>query len=426
MPKNRAPVRSRATAQAESSGSGSLLPPSGVTEPTGRWTILAVLSVGQLLGMSLWFTASATSVQLADRWSLDAGDAALLTTAVQIGFVAGTALAALLNLADLVPARRYFAVSAVAAAGANAALLIAAGPLTAALSRFLTGFFLAGVYPPAMKMAATWFRSGRGLAIGTVVGALTVGKAMPYLIGTLGTPDYRFVIITTSLGALAAAALIAVAYRDGPFPFPSRPFSFGLVGTIVRHRETRLAIGGYLGHMWELYACWSLVAVFFFDFFSARGASAAGAATTAGLVAFSVIAMGGIGSVLAGQWADRLGRERITIWSMAMSGTCSLLIGWLLHAPTWQAVGLGLIWGFAIVADSAQFSAVVTEVAPPHAVGTALTLQTSLGFLLTAFSIWLAVEVSGRFGWGIAFSMLAVGPALGIRAMLRLKSIRHH
>jgi MFS family permease len=424
MPKNRALLRSRAAAQAGPSSPVSLTPPAGVTEPAGRWPILAVLSVGQLLGMSLWFTASATSVQLADRWSLDASEAALLTTAVQIGFVAGTALAALLNLADLVPARRYFAVCAVAAAAANAALLIAAGPFTAALSRFLTGFFLAGVYPPAMKMAATWFRSGRGLAIGTVVGALTVGKAMPYLIGALGTVDYRFVIVTTSLGALAAAALIAAAYDDGPFPFPSRPFSLGLVGVIIRHRETRLAIGGYLGHMWELYACWSLVAVFFFDFFSARAASAAGAATNAGVVAFSVIAMGGIGSVLAGQWADRLGRERITIWSMAVSGTCSLLIGWLLHAPAWLTVGLGLIWGFAIVADSAQFSAVVTEVAPPHAVGTALTLQTSLGFLLTAFSIWLAVEVSGRFGWGAAFSMLAVGPVLGIRAMTRLKSSR--
>ncbi|HUF50627.1 MAG TPA: MFS transporter, partial [Longimicrobiales bacterium] len=172
------------------------------------------------------------------------------------------------------------------------------------------------------------------------------------------------------------------------------------------------------------YAMWALVAVFFFDLFSARGASAAGAATTAGVVAFSVIAMGGIGSVLAGQWADRLGRERVTIWSMAVSGTCSLIMGWLLHAPPWLAVGLGLIWGFAIVADSAQFSAVVTEVAPPHAVGTALTLQTSLGFLLTAFSIWLVVDVSGRFGWGIAFSMLAVGPALGIMAMVRLKNYR--
>jgi MFS family permease len=343
---------------------------------------------------------------------------------VQIGFVAGTALAALLNLADLVPARRYFAVSAVAAAGANAALLIAAGPLSAALSRFMTGFFLAGVYPPAMKMAATWFRSGRGLAIGTVVGALTVGKAMPYLIGALGTLDYRFVIITTSLGALAAAALIAGAYRDGPFPFPSRPFSFGLVGTIIRHRETRLAIGGYLGHMWELYAMWALVALFFRDVFLAGDLDAIPAAGFAGLVAFAAIATGGPGSVIAGAWADRFGRERVTIWAMGVSGLCSLAIGWLSAAPLPLLIGLALVWGFAIVADSAQFSAVVTEVAPPHAVGTALTIQTSLGFALTAVSIWLAAEVSARVGWGPAFSMLAIGPALGIVSMTRLERIR--
>jgi MFS family permease len=141
-------------------------------------------------------------------------------------------------------------------------------------------------------------------------------------------------------------------------------------------------------------------------------------------VGFSVIAMGGLGSVLAGAWADRLGRERITIWSMMVSGACSLVMGWLLNAPLWLAVSVGLIWGFAVVADSAQFSAVVTEVAPAHAVGTALTLQTSLGFLLTALTIWLAVEMSARFGWGLAFSMLAIGPMLGTMAMVRLKKVR--
>lgn len=410
---------------AVSPGSGRGVPDGGhADEPARRWSVLALLAIAQLLGMSLWFTASATSAQLAARWSLDAAATATLTTAVQIGFVAGTAVAALLNLADLVAARRYFAVSAVLAAAANAGLLLAPGPGVAYASRFLTGLFLAGVYPPAMKMAATWFRSARGLAIGVVVGALTIGKAMPYLIGAIGTPDYRVVVLTTSLGALVAAALIAAMYEDGPFPFPRRAFSWGLVGVIARHRPTRLAIGGYLGHMWELYAMWTLVTIFFYDFFIARELASVAATSRAGLIGFSVIAMGGIGSVLAGAWADRFGRERITIWSMAVSGACSLSVGWLGGAPTAAVVVLALTWGFAIVADSAQFSAVVTEVAPPHAVGTALTVQTSLGFALTAVSIVLAVELSGRFGWGPAFSMLAVGPALGIVAMTRLKRSR--
>lgn len=394
------------------------------SEPPRQWSVLAILALAQLLGMSLWFSASATSAQLAARWGLDAAGTAALTTTVQIGFVAGTALAALLNLADLVAARRYFAVSAVLAATANAALLVADGPASAYVSRFLTGFFLAGVYPPAMKMAATWFRSARGLAIGVIVGALTIGKALPYLIGAIGTPDYRVVVLTTSAGALIAAALIAATYDDGPFPFPRRAFSWGLVGVIARHRRTRLAIGGYLGHMWELYACWALVSLFFYDFFLVQDLTQTAAAARAGIVAFSVIAMGGAGSVLAGAWADRFGRERITIWSMAVSGACSLTVGWLFAAPPALVIGLALVWGFAIVADSAQFSAVVTEVAPPHAVGTALTIQTSVGFALTAASIWLTAEIASRVGWGPAFSMLAIGPVLGIIAMVRLRRVR--
>lgn len=394
-------------------------------ESARRWVILAVLSFGQLLGMSLWFTASATAAQLAALWSLAPGDAAFLTTAVQIGFVAGTAVAALLNLADVIPARRYFAVSAIAAAAANAALLLAPGPGAAAVSRFLTGFFLAGVYPPAMKMTATWFRSARGLAIGTVVGALTIGKALPYLIGAFAALDYRFVILSTSAGALLAAALVAAAYRDGPFPFPSRPFSLGLVATVVKHRETRLAIGGYLGHMWELYACWATLSAFMVAHFTARGFEIGRSVTLAGLSSFAFIAAGGIGSVVAGAWADRWGRENVAASAMAISGACALSIGWLLGGPTWLVLAMGLVWGCAIVADSAQFSALVTEVSPPHAVGTALTLQTSLGFLLTAASIWLTVELAGMFGWGVAFVVLAAGPALGIRAMLRLRSERN-
>jgi MFS family permease len=393
-----------------------------VEEPARRWAILALLAVSQLLGMSLWFTASATSAQLATVWGLSAAETASLTTVVQLGFVAGTALAAVLNLADIVPARRYVAVCGVLAAGANAALLVAPGYGFALISRFLTGLFLAGVYPPAMKMAATWFRSARGLAIGVVVGALTVGKAAPYLIGALGTVDYRFVVVTTSSGALAAAALIAVIYRDGPFPFPRRPFSWALAGVIARHRHTRLAIGGYLGHMWELYAMWSLLALFFRELLIARGNESA--AATAGIITFASIAAGGVGSVVAGQWADRIGRERITIASMLLSGSCALIIGWLDAAPLPLLITLALVWGFAIVADSAQFSALVTELAPAHAVGTALTLQTSIGFLLTALSIWFCAEVAARAGWGIAFSMLAVGPALGIAAMVRLKASR--
>jgi MFS family permease len=196
------------------------------------------------------------------------------------------------------------------------------------------------------------------------------------------------------------------------------------VDDVLRHRPTRLAIGGYLGHMWELYAGWTAFSLFFFDFFIGKGFGSSESLSFAAVAAFGGIAIGGLGSVLAGSWADRLGRENIASAAMAVSGACALTVGWLVAAPPWLVVALVLVWGFAIVADSAQFSALVTEVSPQHAVGTALTLQTSLGFLLSAFTIWLMIEVETRFGWGVALSLLAVGPLVGIWQMLRLRSAR--
>ncbi len=386
--------------------------------------MLALLALAELLGMSLWFTASAVSPRLTELWSLTPAQAGWLTGAVQLGFVAGTALAALLNLADVLPSRLYFAVSAALAATANLLLLAVPGFAPALALRFATGLLLAGVYPPAMKMVATWFRVGRGFAIGTIVGALTVGKAAPYLVGAIGTVAYTGVIVSTSLGAFAAAGLVARFYRDGPEPFERRPFSWSLVGTVARDRRTRLAIGGYLGHMWELYAVWAGASLFFHDHFALRGLSATASATGAALSAFALIAAGGAGAVLAGRWADRLGRENVTIASLAVSGACCLTVGWLVAAPTWLVVSLGVVWGFSVVADSAQFSALVTEDAPRHAVGTALTLQTSLGFLLTAGAIQAMIAVDERHGWGVAFSLLAIGPAFGIAQMVRLRRLR--
>lgn len=398
--------------------------PAGQVSAVSRWTMLALLSAGQLLGMSLWFTASAVAPQLAAAWALDTQQVGWLTGAVQLGFVAGTAVAAVLNLADILPARRLFAGSALLAAVANGSVLLAPGFETALVFRFFTGFFLAGVYPPAMKMAATWFRTGRSLAIGMLIGALTVGKAMPFLVNTAEPGSVGGVILASSAGAVAAALLVALGYRDGPFAFPRHPFSWGLVRTVVRHRPTRLAIAGYLGHMWELYAVWSCISLFLLHYFGGSGVSGEAAATRAGLATFAVIGVGGIGCVLAGRWGDRFGRENVAAAAMAVSGACALTMGWLGGAPAWLVLGVGLLWGFAVVADSALFSALVADVAPPHAVGTALSLQTSTGFLLTVGSIWLTIELAERLGWGPAFALLAVGPALGIRAILRLKRLR--
>lgn len=403
-----------------------------------RWAVLALLSLAVLAAMSPWFTASAAGTFFRTQQGLSTGELAWLTGVVQVGFVAGTLVAAVLNLADIVPARWYFPTSAVLAAAANA--LVVSGvdyPALLAL-RFLTGFFLAGVYPPAMKMAATWFRSARGMAIGTVVGALTIGKAAPFLLRAgSGGESAVAVVVGASVAGVMGAVLVLGFYREGPFPFLRRPFRWDLVGRVLRHRPTRLAIYGYLGHMWELYAMWSAVGLFFTAHFVARGAGvelggimedpfgglrdpeAAGA-----LIAFWVIAVGGAGAIAAGILADRLGRERVAAGAMWISGAMALGIGWLLHAPTWVVVPLALIWGVTVVADSAQFSALVTEVCPSHAAGTALTLQTSLGFLLTTVTIQAVPEMAEAWGWGPAFALLVPGPLFGIWAMSRLRALR--
>jgi MFS family permease len=390
------------------------------TDPR-RWRILAVLAFAELLGMSLWFAASAVAPQLGARWMLTASQLGWLTAIVQLGFVLGTATSALLNLADVVPSRRLFALSALAGAVANAMLLVAPTYRVALLCRLLTGFALAGVYPPAMKMIATWFRARRGLAVGTIVGALTVGKAGPYLVHALPGVGVRPVVLSASIAATLAAVLVAIAYRDGPFPFPERAFSWGLVASVMRERRWRLATGGYLGHMFELYSAWTWIPVFV-------AASAAASGTPAGrhrdavasAVAFSAIAIGGIGCVWGGLVADRRGREWLVTASMAASGLCAMLIGLTFGRSLWLLVPVALLWGFFVIADSAQFSVLVTESVPPHSVGTALTVQTSLGFLLTMVSIQLVPPVAQAIGWRWAFVMLALGPVFGIASIRRL------
>jgi len=371
--------------------------------------------------MSLWFTASAISPHLQRLWGLDTAQAGWLTTMVQIGFVAGTAVAAVLNLADVIPSRGYFVASALAGAAANAALIIAPDYPAALVLRFATGFCLAGVYPPAMKMIATWFRSSRGLAIGTVVGALTVGKASPYLVRAFGASDFRAVLLTASAGAVLAALLVAVGYEDGPHRFERRPFSLALTGTILRHRQSRLAIGGYLGHMWELYAMWTWIPAFVAASVASTGSEAS---WTIDGVAFGAIAAGGIGCVWGGWQADRIGRERLVNLAMAISGACCLIIGLVFGGNVWLLAAVAWVWGFFVVADSAQFSTMLTEVSPSHSVGTALTLQTSIGFLLTTLPIQLVAEIADGIGWRWSFTLLALGPVAGIAAIRKLARLR--
>jgi MFS family permease len=385
--------------------------------------MLALLSLAELLGMSVWFTGSAVAPQLQSQWALTSGEVGWLTTAVQLGFVLGTAVSALLNLADVLPGRRLFTVAALMGAAANAALAFAPDFRWALVSRALTGCCMAGVYPPAMKMAATWFRARRGLAVGTVVGALTVGKAGPYLAQALPSITVAGVVVASSLSTVLAALLIWFGYRDGPYAFPRRVFSWSLVSTVVQQRRFRLAMGGYLGHMAELYSYWTWIPAFLLASAEAHG-DAAGNRSLIGALSFGVIAVGGAGCVWGGLVADRIGREKLVIRAMAISGSCAALIGFAFGRSWWILAPLALLWGFFVIADSAQFSVMVTESVPADAVGTALTVQTSVGFLLTTITIQLVPIVVNALGWGFGFAFLAIGPMFGIFAIRRLQPLR--
>jgi MFS family permease len=382
---------------------------------------VALLAATELLGMSVWFSASAVVPALAAAWRLSGGAQSWLTMSVQLGFVAGALGAAVLNLADRIPGRWLFAVSAVLAGAAT--LLIpasGAGFPTALALRFLTGVCLAGVYPVGMKIMATWTRKDRGFGVGLLVGALTLGSAAPHLFKALGQAgEWRAVLVASGslavLGGLAAAAFV----REGPLRTAAPRFDWRFAGAIWRERPVTLANLGYFGHMWELYAAWTWVPMFLVASFRRTGFDERGAA----LAGFAFIAAGGPGSLVAGKLADRFGRTIVTSAAMAVSGTCCVLAGLLFGASPWALTVLCLVWGFAVVADSAQFSAGLSELCPPDRIGTALTLQTSLGFLLTLASIRLVPAVERLVTWRWAFAFLALGPAAGIAAMLRLRRL---
>ncbi|MEK6374841.1 MAG: MFS transporter [Acidobacteriota bacterium] len=388
--------------------------------PSERTRALLLVALAELLGMSLWFTASAVAPRIAAEWHLSDATAAWLTLAVQIGFVAGTLLSALANLPDVISARLLFAVCALLAAVTNALFaLYAHDAATGIALRFLTGAFLAGVYPPGMKVIATWFREGRGFALGVMVGALTFGKASPYLVNAIGSASWRVNVGVVSLLAAVGGAIILFFVRDGPYALPSQRFDFAQVTAVFRNRGVRLANFGYFGHMWELYAMWTWAPAMIRASIVASGDPA----WVAEAASFVVIASGAAGCVVAGRLADRAGRTVVASAAMAVSGACCAAIGFFFGGSPAVLLIIAAVWGATVVADSAQFSACVTELSDQRYIGTALTLQTCIGFLITTVSIRLMPVVVAQVGWRFAFVVLAPGPILGIVAMMRLRAL---
>ncbi|MEM8842022.1 MAG: MFS transporter, partial [Pseudomonadota bacterium] len=380
---------------------------------------VAILIVTQIGVLSLWFSSAAVLSEMAAEAGLSAARLAWLSTAVQIGFGLGALAFAFLGLSDRYDPRRVLAISAVIAALCNLGLLaVPLGGAEAMALRALTGAAMAGVYPVGMKIAVGWGKSDRALLVGSLVGALTIGSASPHLIALFGGADWRLTIWATTLVALISAAGI-LTISLGPHHAQAPRLDLAAVSLAWTNQRLRLAILGYLGHMWELYAFWAWVGIIASSSYAMAGMAEPGA--LAKLTAFLAIALGGLACVPAGRWGDRFGCDRIALVCLVGSGGSALAAAFFFGGPVWLMMGVLIVWGITIIPDSAQYSTLVADAAPAERAGSLLTIQNAIGFLLTAVTVQLMPVLAGVFGWPTVLSLMALGPAAGIIAMIRYR-----
>lgn len=383
---------------------------------------LTLLLIAEVTGMGLWFITAAVLPDLVRETNLSPWRQAALSSAVQAGFVAGALLSAILGIADRYDPRRVFTIAAVSAGFVNASLLILDPASDLAIAaRFMTGALLAGVYPVGMKIVVGWGVKDRGFLVGALVGALTLGAAVPHILAYGGGTDWRLTIALASLAAIVGGVL-CLFISLGPHHSTAARFDPRVIGQAWTNRRVRLAYGGYLGHMWELYAMWAWISVATVISYNATMPEA-DAQALAKLTAFSAIAAGGVASVFAGLAADKVGKSEVAIAAMAVSGTCAVLTGLTFGGPAWLTFVIVFVWGLSIAPDSAQFSALVADATPPDQAGSLMTFQTALGFTLTFATVQLTPVAADMLGWPAVLAMLGAGPALGIVSMLRLRAM---
>ena len=387
----------------------------------GSWRALVWIGLSELFALSLWFSASVIAPELIEVWNLSSNSEAWLSTSVPIGFVIGALFSSYFGVADRFNPRKVFAVSVFLGAIFNALLILVDYAFFGILLRILTGITLAGVYPIAVKILSQWFPKKRGFAIGILIAALTLGSSLPhFVIMFFSSLNWKLVIICTSVLALLSAIIVTYILEDAPVMSEKSPFSLKLIKKVVTNKPVMLANYGYFGHMWELYAMWTWLPAFLTASFSAY--SPEFPHWFIALSSFISIGIaGGIGCVVGGLISDKIGRANLTIISMFISGICSILIGFTFGQFIWITLIICMIWGMSVIADSAQFSAAVSEMAEVDYVGTALTFQMCIGFLITIFSINLIPIIQRIIGWEWVFTILAIGPILGIIFMVKYR-----
>ncbi|TQR39484.1 MFS transporter [Lysinibacillus sphaericus] len=387
----------------------------------GSWRALVWIGLSELFALSLWFSASVIAPELIEIWNLSSNSEAWLSAAIPIGFVIGSLFSSYFGVADRFNSRKIFAISVFLGAILNVLLIIVHYAFLGILLRILTGITLAGVYPIAVKILSQWFPQKRGFAIGVLIAALTLGSSLPhFVVMFFSSLNWKLVIISTSGMALLSAIIVTYILEDAPIVPNKSPFSLKLIKKVVLNKPVMLANYGYFGHMWELYAMWTWLPAFLTASFLTYSPEIPH--WFIALSSFISIGIaGGIGCVIGGLISDKIGRANLTIISMFISAICSLVIGFTFGQYIWLTLIISMIWGMSIISDSAQFSAAVSEIADVDYVGTALTFQMCIGFLLTIFSINLIPIIQRIIGWEWVFTILAIGPILGIGFMVKYR-----